>query len=125
MSDTPRTEALVLQDLNRPVEDAHDHLLDHARRLERELTLAEGKLAYLRSQRAGEMGEKLYRLEQELNEAREEIRLRHEADVKASVTHTLQDVGFDEWIARELPRATGFEIDLCRTVWLAARQERQ
>lgn len=68
MSDTPRTDGLVLQDLKRPVEDAHDHLLDHARRLERELTLAEGKLAYLRSQRAGEMGEKLYQLEQELAE---------------------------------------------------------
>ena len=40
------------------------------------------------------------------------------------VTHTLQEAGFDEWIARELPRATGFEIDLCRTVWLAARTSR-
>ena len=27
---------------------------------------------------------------------------------------------FKEWIERELPRATGYEIDLCLTVWLAA-----
>lgn len=30
------------------------------------------------------------------------------------------DAGFDEWVARELPRATWHEIDLCRTAWIAA-----
>lgn len=34
---TPRTDALVLGDLKAPVEDAHDHLLDHARQLEGEV----------------------------------------------------------------------------------------
>ena len=27
---------------------------------------------------------------------------------------------FKEWIDRELPRATGYEIDLCFFVWIAA-----
>ncbi len=27
---------------------------------------------------------------------------------------------FDEWIASEFPRATGYEIDVARTVWMAA-----
>ena len=32
----------------------------------------------------------------------------------------LTEYDFKEWIDRELPRATGYEIDLCLKVWLAA-----
>lgn len=78
MSDTPRTDEVYAKSLGA---DGYANL---ARQLERELNLAEAKLTYLRSHRAGEMGEKLYKLEHDLAECREELRLRHEADVKVS-----------------------------------------
>lgn len=43
-----------------------------------------------------------------------------ECNDPAELEESKPDLGFDEWIARELPRATGYEIDLCRTVWIAA-----
>lgn len=44
-----------------------------------------------------------------------------ERELYAALSARLRaEVAFDEWMARELPRATGYEIDLCRTVWLAA-----
>ena len=43
------------------------------RKAEEQLELAERKLTYLRSQLAGEMGEKLYKLEQELAERDEQL----------------------------------------------------
>ena len=42
-------------------------------------------------------------------------------DMTVSSTAAL-DAGFEAWIGRELPRATGYEIDLCRTVWIAAKE---
>ena len=36
------------------------------------------------------------------------------------MTTSLTD--FEEWMMRELPRATGYEIDLCHTVWIGAHQ---
>jgi hypothetical protein len=90
MSDTPRTDAAVFfyEAGNGQTAVVPANV---ARELERESNLAEAKLNYLRSQSAGLMGEKLYKLEKELAELREELRLRHEADVKASA-YAKQDI---------------------------------
>lgn len=56
-------------------------------------------------------------LEREVEALHAELDRRIQEAVKARLW---AEAAFDEWMARELPRATGYEIDLCRTVWLAA-----
>lgn len=76
MSDTPRTDAELQVVV---VGDDYSGMVEFCRQLERELAEANALLTYLRSTRAGEVSERLYKLSQEQAHEREELRLRHEA----------------------------------------------
>lgn len=79
MSDTPRTDAVIHDGrISEHQTGVAILLVSHARQLERELGRAKASLATL----AGVVAER--------DELREELRLRHEADVKASVAYKLQ-----------------------------------